>query len=1079
MSKHFISYSSADALEFTLKLANALVIGPPAFPVWLDKRELRPGDDWDSQIVEAIRQCESLIFVMSRDSVEDGSVCKEEWTRAFRYKKPVTPILLHRDAEMPFRFGSRQFIDFTDDFSVGLAQLQNHLGWLSSPAGQLQTLKDRRADAVRDERRASDLHDRQRIADEMALLTQQIAGLEEAIAHPQAAAQAVQRRIETGLERERQPEEPPSRGQSVKFINPPPGSAPNYFQNRHLETRLLVEHLKDANKRLLTVVGRGGVGKTAMVCRLLKGVEAGRLPDDLSQALGELAVDGLIYLSQNATRTITAANLYADLCKLLPAETAQRMQALYRDAQTPTQAKVKTLLAHFAQRRVIVLLDNLEDLIDPASRRLTNEELHDFLLALLGAPVHGVTLLCTTHVAPQELALVQPQLQATLSLDDGLESPYAENILVEMDRDGKLGLRDAPAGLLRTARQRTRGYPRALEALVAILSSDRSTSLAELLGDTRALLPEHVVETLVGEAYSRLDRSAQMAMQALALYARPVTAAAVDYLLQPYLAALDAAATLNRLVNMHFVRKEGDRYYLHPVDRAYALERVAEGTPGDGAEAAANEAAEDATHPPYTRYALWHRGADYFKQAQLPRSQWKSLADLAPQLAEFDLRCAAQEYSTAADLLFTIDFDYLLLWGHARLLVELHRRLIGQLSDPTQKSVSLGNLGLAYGDLGQMEQAIDHTQQALAISRETGDRRGEGIDLGNLGVAYGDLGQIEQAIDHNQQALAIARETGDRRGEGIDLGNLGIVYANLGQMEQAIDHTQQALAIARETGDRRNEGTLLGNLGGTYSFLGQVEQAIDHYQQALAIARETGDRASEANQLGNLGIAYSELGQAEQAIDHTQQALAIFKEIGYQYGESLAYVNLGDIRFTQSRLSEACVLYERAHQIADDIQNRQVQSESTYGLALAQLAAGNLAAAAQAIAVARQHDYVPMNAAVLALQGVIHLRTEQTTAAQEAFAAAVAQANGLLAQTPQFYSALDTLGLAQAGLALCGGNPAARIGEAIAAYRAARAITRAPGIVQRSLRLFDELAVADSAGVLAGVRGAVAGEDSL
>jgi len=1039
MSKHFISYSSADALEFTLKLANALVIGPPAFPVWLDKRELRPGDDWDSQIVEAIRQCESLIFVMSRDSVEDGSVCKEEWTRAFRYKKPVTPILLHRDAEMPFRFGSRQFIDFTDDFSVGLAQLQNHLGWLSSPAGQLQTLKDRRADAVRDERRASDLHDRQRIADEMALLTQQIAGLEEAIAHPQAAAQAVQRRIETGLERERQPEEPPSRGQSVKFINPPPGSAPNYFQNRHLETRLLVEHLKDANKRLLTVVGRGGVGKTAMVCRLLKGVEAGRLPDDLSQALGELAVDGLIYLSQNATRTITAANLYADLCKLLPAETAQRMQALYRDAQTPTQAKVKTLLAHFAQRRVIVLLDNLEDLIDPASRRLTNEELHDFLLALLGAPVHGVTLLCTTHVAPQELALVQPQLQATLSLDDGLESPYAENILVEMDRDGKLGLRDAPDDLLQTARQRTRGYPRALEALVAILSSDRSTSLAELLGDTRALLPEHVVETLVGEAYSRLDRSAQMAMQALALYARPVTAAAVDYLLQPHLAALDAAATLNRLVNMHFVRKEGDRYYLHPVDRAYALERVAEGTPGDGAEAAANEAAEDATHPPYTRYALWHRGADYFKQAQLPRSQWKTLADLSPQLAEFDLRCAAQEYSTAADLLFTIDYDYLLLWGHARLLVELHRRLIGQLSDPAQKRVNLGYLGLAYGDLGQMEQAIDHHQQALAISRETGSRRDEGADLGSLGNAYYLLGQTEQAIDHYQQALAIAREIGYRLGEG--------------------NH--------------------LGNLGNAYRFLGEVERAIDHYQQALAIAREIGDRNGEGNHLGNLGSAYYSLGQMEQAIDHHQQALAIDKDIGYQYGESLDYISLGEIRVAQSRLSEAISLYGEAIRIADEIQNRQAQSESTYGLALAQLAAGNLAAAAQAIAVARQHDYVTNNAAVLALQGVIHLRTGQTTAAQEAFAAAVAQANGLLAQTPQLYEALDTLGLAQAGLALCGGNPAAHVGEAIAAYRAARAVTSAPGIVQWALRLFDELAVADSAGVLAGVREAVAGEDSL
>jgi len=88
---HFISYSTKDAQEFALKLCDKLKAGPPSIPAWLDKRELKPGMDWDDQVVEAIRTCESVIFVMSKDSVRMRSICKAEWCRALKYKNPAIP----------------------------------------------------------------------------------------------------------------------------------------------------------------------------------------------------------------------------------------------------------------------------------------------------------------------------------------------------------------------------------------------------------------------------------------------------------------------------------------------------------------------------------------------------------------------------------------------------------------------------------------------------------------------------------------------------------------------------------------------------------------------------------------------------------------------------------------------------------------------------------------------------------------------------------------------------------------------------------------------------------------------------
>ena len=65
-------------------------------------------------------------------------------------------------------------------------------------------------------------------------------------------------------------------------------------------------------------------------------------------------------------------------------------------------------------------------------------------------------------------------------------------------------------------------------------------------------------------------------------------------------------------------------------------------------------------------------------------------------------------------------------------------------------------------------------EAAAAAARQIGDKGAEEVHLGNLGLAYADLGEVRRAIEYYEQGLVIHRELGDRRGEGNDLGNLGI-----------------------------------------------------------------------------------------------------------------------------------------------------------------------------------------------------------------------------------------------------------------------------------------------------------------
>ena len=234
--------------------------------------------------------------------------------------------------------------------------------------------------------------------------------------------------------------------------------------------------------------------------------------------------------------------------------------------------------------------------------------------------------------------------------------------------------------------------------------------------------------------------------------------------------------------------------------------------------------------------------------------------------------------------------DFLDIKGHWRdLRATLHAGIEAAraLKNRYDEGAHLNQLGLAYSHLGQLEKAIDHYQQALAISMEIGDLRGEGNDLCNLGSAYSDLGQVEKAIEHYQQALTIFREIGDRKSEGVILGNLGNVYNDLGQVEEAMEHYNWALTIAREIGDRRSEGNHLGNLGLAYSALYQVEKAIEHYEQALAISREIEHRSDEGRLLAKLSMAYRSNGQVEKALKFLEQSQEIFEEINDSHANIL------------------------------------------------------------------------------------------------------------------------------------------------------------------------------------------------
>lgn len=432
-----------------------------------------------------------------------------------------------------------------------------------------------------------------------------------------------------------------------------------------------------------------------------------------------------------------------------------------------------------------------------------------------------------------------------------------------------------------------------------------------------------------------------------------------------------------------------------------------------------------------TRYALRHRAAEYFKETRKPREAWKNLDDLGPQLAEFDLRLIGEDYDAAANVLLEIDENYLSLWGHYRLLVDRYERLQSKLADPDLKFAS-------------------------AVS---------------LGNAYTRIGQFEKALRCHEDALTLARAQNSKPYEAHALVGVGWCYADMGDHSKAIELYQQALAICQDLGDKSGEATARGNLANRFGDLGRSAEAIEQYERAIALHKAVGNREGECRDTYNLAFMYGHLGENVKATRLAGDAQQIARKMGYRLIESAATSLLADLMVREGRFEDAIREYDRAREIADDSNAVQMQMDARQNLARACLLAGDLPRAHIVAEEATMYRFPNGYPSTLVLGGVVALRQGDTAAASMAFDITLREADAQLAGTARAYSSAYAKALALAGLALC--RDAGLSTAAAEAYRDARAISAAPGIVMDELQKLDALAVADPAGTLKAVRAAL------
>jgi len=247
--------------------------------------------------------------------------------------------------------------------------------------------------------------------------------------------------------------------------------------------------------------------------------------------------------------------------------------------------------------------------------------------------------------------------------------------------------------------------------------------------------------------------------------------------------------------------------------------------------------------------SLAQNAGNRYVEARALADKSRSLSESGYTQAAIDAKQEAAEiYGALGDprdqqvVLTNLALNYKQVGDEAR-AVQLGRAALrysqaaGEAWEEVQVAANFGNILVTFG---QRTEGLTLIRSALETARrEKLPPNVEGFASVQLGRAQFSLGQVPEAADTLEQALAIYQKIGNRWRQGSTRIALGAAYAALGQLESSHDLIVRGLLELRASGDRGGELQALYELAKVERAMGKLDEARQHLDEAIEIQETT------------------------------------------------------------------------------------------------------------------------------------------------------------------------------------------------------------------------------------------------
>jgi class 3 adenylate cyclase/tetratricopeptide (TPR) repeat protein len=240
----------------------------------------------------------------------------------------------------------------------------------------------------------------------------------------------------------------------------------------------------------------------------------------------------------------------------------------------------------------------------------------------------------------------------------------------------------------------------------------------------------------------------------------------------------------------------------------------------------------------------------------------------------------------------------------ARELIESALELLEGEGEPTALFDALQARSCVSSWIGDHDEELRFTEQALTLATTTGRKDLETIAAENLASCYLVMLQIDRAASVLERARILAEESGSIRARAGVLSGFGFLHRLRGELEEAEAAHEEARVLASELGSAQGLAHQLKSLGRLAAERGDLARAERHLRESIRLLQSVSDRGylcESQRALAQVLVAEDRLEEAEKL------ALEARETVGPadKFSLTTTTMALGNVRAAQGRDEEA------------------------------------------------------------------------------------------------------------------------------------------------------------------------------